>query len=77
MPSAIELIASGYVKTRNRRALEDLHTHRRALLARLEAVTGIDPTRSIEVVREEIAVIESGLEELKPPAGIVPENEWR
>jgi hypothetical protein len=76
LPSAIELIVSGYVTTKDRRALEDLRSHRRKLLADLEAITGIDTAKSIEAVREDIAVIEAGLEELEPPPGTVPENEW-
>jgi len=76
MSRAIELIVAGYVKVRNRRALEDLLTQRREMLARLQAVTGINAATSVQMVQDEISLIESGLEELKPPPGSLPENEW-
>jgi len=72
----MELIVQGYVQARNRRALTDLLTHRRKVLAELQAVCGIDPAHSIKAVQEELALINAGLEELKPPPGSLPENEW-
>ena len=76
MSSAMQIIVAGYVKIRDRRALEDLLAHRRKVLAELQAVTGVDPASSISVVQDEIGMIEAGLEELKPPPGALPENEW-
>lgn len=70
----MELIVAGYVK--ERRALTDLLAHRCKILAELQAVTGIAPASAVQAVQEELAIIEAGLEELKPPSGSVPENEW-
>lgn len=76
MSKAMELIVAGYVKVKDRRALTDLLTHRRKILAELQAVTGIAPANAVQAVQEGLAIIEAGLEELKPPPGSVPENEW-
>jgi hypothetical protein len=73
---AIELIVASYVKVRDRRALTDLLAHRRKVLAQLQAVSGINPENAVNAIQEELAVIEAGLEELKPPPGSLPENEW-
>ncbi|MDA9446002.1 hypothetical protein XI01_04580 [Bradyrhizobium sp. CCBAU 21360] len=51
----------GYVKLNNRSALEDLLTHRRELLLKLNRVTGIDPTEAIAQVSQEITMIEKAL----------------
>lgn len=72
----MELIVASYVKVRDRRALVDLLTHRRKVLAQLQAVSGINPENAAKAIQEELAVIEAGLEELKPPPGSLPENEW-
>ncbi|WP_409190188.1 hypothetical protein [Bradyrhizobium sp. RDM4] len=76
MSKAMELIVTGYVKLRDRRALVDLLAHRRKVLAQLEAVSGINPENAAKAIQEELAVIEAGLEELKAPPGSLPENEW-
>ncbi|MCK1474901.1 hypothetical protein IVB27_08785 [Bradyrhizobium sp. 197] len=72
----MELIVASYVKVRDRRALVDLLTHRRKVLAQLQAVSGINPENAVKAIQKELAVIEAGLEELKPPPGSLPENEW-
>ena len=72
----MELIVASYVKVRDRRALVDLLAHRRKVLADLQAVSGINPANAVQAVQDEIAIIEAGLEELKPPPGSLPENEW-
>jgi hypothetical protein len=72
----IELIVASYVKVRDRRALTDLLAHRRKVLAQLQAVSGINPENAINAIQEELAVIEAGLDELEPPPGSLPENEW-
>ncbi|MCK1326333.1 hypothetical protein IVA94_36825 [Bradyrhizobium sp. 156] len=77
MSQAIKSIVSGYVKVRNSRALTELLTHRRRMLSELQAVSGINAGNSIDLVQSDIEVIEAGLEELKPPPGSLPENEWR
>ncbi|WP_051448479.1 hypothetical protein [Bradyrhizobium sp. WSM1417] len=72
----MELIVASYVKVRDRRALVDLLAHRRKVLAQLQAVSGINPENAVRAIQDELAVIEAGLEELKPPPGSLPENEW-
>ena len=72
----MQLIVAGYVKVRDRRALTDLLAHRRKVLAELQAVSGISPENAVSAIQDELAVIEAGLEELKPPPGSLPENEW-
>ncbi|UPJ40025.1 hypothetical protein IVB40_22135 [Bradyrhizobium sp. 40] len=72
----MELIVASYVKVRDRRALTDLLAHRRKVLAELQAVSGINPENAVRAIQDELAVIEAGLEELKPPPGSLPENEW-
>lgn len=69
----MEMIVAGHVKVKDRRALSDLLAHRRKMLGKLQAVSGIDPAQA---VRDELAIIEAGLEELKPPPGSLPENEF-
>ncbi|MET4388239.1 hypothetical protein FXB40_24730 [Bradyrhizobium rifense] len=76
MSKAMELIVAGYVKVRDRRALTDLLAHRRKVLAQLQAVSGINPENAVTAIQDELALIEAGLEELKPPPGSLPENEW-
>ncbi|WP_247435358.1 hypothetical protein [Bradyrhizobium sp. 139] len=76
MSTAMEMIVAGYVKVRDRRALADLLAHRRKVLAQLQAVSGINPQNAVKATQEELALIEAGLEELKPPLGSLPENEW-
>ena len=46
------------------------------MLGELQAVSGIDPANAILAIQDELAIIEAGLEELKPPPGSLPENEW-
>ncbi|MCG2673293.1 hypothetical protein ACFPFP_41325 [Bradyrhizobium sp. GCM10023182] len=72
----MELIVAGYVKVKDRRALADLLAHRRKVLGELEPVSGIDPANAIRAVQDEIAIIEAGIDELKPPPGTLPENEF-
>ncbi|UPK40611.1 hypothetical protein IVB18_39560 [Bradyrhizobium sp. 186] len=72
----MEMIVTGYVKVRDRRALADLLAHRRKVLAQLQAVSGINPQNALKAIQEELALIEAGLEQVKPPPGSLPENEW-
>ncbi|OSI19546.1 hypothetical protein [Bradyrhizobium canariense] len=76
MSKAMELIVAGYVRGKDRRALAELLAHRRKMLGELQAVFGIDPANAIQAIQDELAIIEAGLEELKPPPGSLPENEW-
>ncbi|WP_407121612.1 hypothetical protein [Bradyrhizobium sp. STM 3561] len=61
MSLSIGLIVDGYVKLNNRSALENLLTHRRDLLQKLNRVTGIDAKEAIAQVSQEITVIETAL----------------
>ena len=72
----MERIVASYVKVRDRRALTDLLALRRKVLAQLQAVSGINPENAANAIQEELPVIEAGLEELKPPPGSLPGNEW-
>jgi hypothetical protein len=56
--------------------LTELLARRRKVLAELRAVSGINPENAVRAIQDELAVIEAGLEELKPPLGSSPENEW-
>jgi hypothetical protein len=64
MSDAIQQIVDAYVRSNNRRALEDLMMHRRRLAIDLKSRTGFDFSLPIRQVDEEIAVIEAGLERL-------------
>ncbi|MGY4352230.1 hypothetical protein ACVWXM_008723 [Bradyrhizobium sp. GM7.3] len=64
------------MRGKDRRALAELLAQRCKMLGELQAVSGIDPANAIQVVQDELAIIEAGLEELKPPPGSLPENEW-
>ncbi|MBP0110440.1 MULTISPECIES: hypothetical protein [Bradyrhizobium] len=61
MSLSIGLIVDGYVKLNDRSALENLLTHRRELLQKLNRVTGIDAKEAIAQVSQEITVIETAL----------------
>ncbi|QOG17738.1 hypothetical protein [Bradyrhizobium sp. SEMIA] len=61
MSLSIGLIVDGYVKLNNRSALENLLTHRRELLQKLNRVTGTDPKEAIVQISQEITVIEKAL----------------
>ncbi|MBR0686829.1 hypothetical protein JQ612_02420 [Bradyrhizobium manausense] len=66
MSLSVELIVEGYVKLKDRDALEDILAHRQDLLRQLVAVTGVDPKQAIAQVNEEITIIEAGLATLVP-----------
>ncbi|MCP3460702.1 MULTISPECIES: hypothetical protein [unclassified Bradyrhizobium] len=66
MSHSVELIVNGYVRLKDRGALEGLLAHRRELLRQLSSVTGIDPSRAVAQVSQEIAVIEAGLATIAP-----------
>jgi hypothetical protein len=73
---AIELIVAGYVRVRDRRKLTELLSHRRKVLAQLQAVSGINSAQSIKEIQYELDVIAAGLAALEPPPGTLPENEF-
>ncbi|MEK9279933.1 MULTISPECIES: hypothetical protein [unclassified Bradyrhizobium] len=77
MSSTIESIVSAYVRLKNQRALEDMQDLRRQLLGNLQSTSSIDPRKALDVVREDLRVIEQGLEQLRPQPGTLPDTEWR
>src|SRR6478609_11802245 len=60
MTGAIWLIVDGYVRLKDRKALDDLCVQRRNLVADLNASTAIDCTGTIRQVEEDIVVIGLG-----------------
>lgn len=66
MSHSVELIVNGYIRLKDRGALEKLLAHRRELLRQLKSVTGVDPTQAIAQVSQEIAIIEAGLATIAP-----------
>ena len=62
MSNAIEYIVNAYVRLNNDKALEDLLAHRHNLLGELEQISGVDSQLVLTQIREEIAMIERGLE---------------
>ncbi|MBR0898840.1 hypothetical protein JQ616_28105 [Bradyrhizobium tropiciagri] len=65
MKSSIECIVDGYVRLNDRRALEDLLSHREMLLNRLGGQTGLDLSGTIKQIADERRVIEAGIRQLK------------
>jgi hypothetical protein len=61
MSKAIEQIVDAYVRLGNRRALEDLRTHRQKLAVDLKGRAGYDFSLPIDQVEQELAAIEAGL----------------
>jgi hypothetical protein len=70
MDKAIELIVDAYVRLQNRKALEDLRTHRRRLLADLKGRSSsvYDLSGPIRQLEDELAVIDAGLQRLSGAA---------
>ena len=64
MERAIERIVDAYVRMNNRRALEDLLTHRRRLVANLACRRDNDVSVPLKQINDEIAAIEAGLQKL-------------
>jgi hypothetical protein len=61
MVASMELIVDGFVRLKDRQALEDLRMHRQRLSADLKAVTDVDCRSSIAPIDQKIAIIEVGL----------------
>lgn len=65
MSRAMTHIVDAYVKLNNRRALEQLLIHRRALLDALQLLRGpYDAATSIKQNQDELAIIEAGIARL-------------
>jgi hypothetical protein len=69
MSEAIERIVDHYVKSKGRKALEDLKAHRVRLATELKSINGpLDLSSSINQLEKEIAVIDAGLAKLNTAA---------
>jgi hypothetical protein len=66
MDKAIERIVDAYVRLQNRKALEDLRTHRQRLLSDLKSRSDLvyDVSGPVRLLEDELAVIDAGLERL-------------
>jgi len=64
MSEAITLIVDGYVMLNDRQALQDLKLHRQGLLLHLREASGLDLSRSISQISDELDVVEAGLARL-------------
>jgi hypothetical protein len=68
---AIERIVGTYVELRNRKALEDLRTHRHRLITELKSLTcSLDVSSLIKQLEPEIEFIDAGLAKLNTEATI-------
>ncbi len=69
MSEAMKMIVDGYVRLKDREALEDLRNHRRRLRQQLQeqrqgSFGAFDVSKSIQAFDAEVLVIEAGLERL-------------
>lgn len=64
MPLAIALIVDGYVRLGDRAALEALRVHRLAMLDAAAAIAELDVSAMTTALKDEIAIIETGLAQL-------------
>ena len=69
MSEAIKMIVDGYVRLKDREALEELRSHRRRLRQQLQehrqgSFGTFDVSKSIQTFDAEVLVIEAGLERL-------------
>ena len=64
MPLAMSLIVDGYVRLRDRTALEKLRTHRIEMLEAARSVVELDNTRMTAALMEEIELVDAGLSRL-------------
>jgi hypothetical protein len=73
MSEAIKMIVDGYVRLKDREALEELRSHRRRLRQQLQeqrhgSFGTFDVSKSIQAFDAEVLVIEAGLERLQAAA---------
>jgi hypothetical protein len=61
MPLAMSLIVAGYVRLRDRDALEKLRVHRITMLEAAKSVAELDNSRMLATLEEEIELISAGL----------------
>jgi hypothetical protein len=67
MSEAMKMIVDGYVRLKDREALEQLRNHRQRLRQQLRELRdgSLDATRSIQTFDAEVLVIEAALEKLR------------
>ncbi len=67
MSEAMKMIVDGYVRLKDREALEQLRNHRQRLRQQLRDLRGgaLDASRSIQTFDAEVLVIEAALEKLR------------
>jgi len=70
MTEAMKMIVDGYVRLKDREALEELRNHRRRLRqqlqdVRLDSLVTFDVSKSLQTFDAEVLVIEAGLERLQ------------
>lgn len=63
MSEAMKLIVDGYIKLKDRTALETLRSHRQGLLNELQPMSGLDLSRTISQIRGDLTAVETGLEQ--------------
>jgi hypothetical protein len=66
MSEAMKMIVDGYVRLKDREALEQLRNHRRRLRQQLRELGGgsLDASHSLETFDAEVLVIEAALDKL-------------
>jgi hypothetical protein len=69
MPLAMSLIVDGYVRLRDRDALEKLRVHRITMLEAAKSVAELDNSRMLATLEEEIELISAGLSGVERRAG--------
>lgn len=67
MPTAIALIVDGFVSLGDKEALQRLRDHRQQMLGDVQALSGLDVTRTVTELEHELEVIDSGLSDLANP----------
>ena len=73
MSEAMKMIVDGYVRLKDREALEELRNHRRCLRQQLQehrqaSFGAFDVSKSLQAFDAEVLVIEAGLERLHASA---------
>ena len=70
MSDAMKMIVDGYVRLKDREALEQLRNHRQRLREQLRDLraSSLDACRSIQTFDAEVLVIEAALERLRGPS---------
>lgn len=67
MPAGIQAIVSAYVRSKNRRVLENMRELRRDLLKPLQSRSSNGTAKARDFILQDLRMIENGLEQLRPP----------